>query len=210
MTVDMLTVCEEPGFRVPVFLPCWSHPRSGCVQEILPYGHHCPWPWVSHTHTHTHKRTHNNRSCVCPCSLGSVRVFDFLAKTELTVSRYNHSGTALIWAPPSVRVLVWNMNTDVICTDRNLTWSLSSGEPERRVTDDGFRRRGGPPVGAVQSPEAARGLWPGFQRRCRAAPETGFQASQWPSYCSGIWATWTHFSHRGKRWIVKMLVYAHK
>ncbi|XP_061733169.1 cilia- and flagella-associated protein 44-like [Nerophis ophidion] len=32
----------------------------------------------------------------------SVRVFDFLAKTELTCSRFSQGGTALHWAPPSV------------------------------------------------------------------------------------------------------------
>nr|XP_049595219.1 cilia- and flagella-associated protein 44-like isoform X3 [Syngnathus scovelli] len=32
----------------------------------------------------------------------SVRVFDFLAKTELISSRFNQGGTALHWAPPSV------------------------------------------------------------------------------------------------------------
>ncbi|XP_077441867.1 cilia- and flagella-associated protein 44-like isoform X1 [Vanacampus margaritifer] len=32
----------------------------------------------------------------------SVRVFDFLAKTELICSRFNQGGTALHWAPPSV------------------------------------------------------------------------------------------------------------
>ncbi|XP_042365640.1 cilia- and flagella-associated protein 44 [Plectropomus leopardus] len=32
----------------------------------------------------------------------SVRVFDFLAKSELTASRFNQGGTALSWAPPSV------------------------------------------------------------------------------------------------------------
>ncbi|XP_056259641.1 cilia- and flagella-associated protein 44 [Seriola aureovittata] len=32
----------------------------------------------------------------------SVRVFDFLAKTELTTSRFNQGGTALSWAPPMV------------------------------------------------------------------------------------------------------------
>uniref|UniRef100_A0A3B4XPH3 Cilia- and flagella-associated protein 44 n=1 Tax=Seriola lalandi dorsalis TaxID=1841481 RepID=A0A3B4XPH3_SERLL len=34
----------------------------------------------------------------------SVRVFDFLAKTELTTSRFNQGGTALSWAPPMVSV----------------------------------------------------------------------------------------------------------
>ncbi|XP_077352720.1 cilia- and flagella-associated protein 44-like isoform X2 [Festucalex cinctus] len=32
----------------------------------------------------------------------SIRVFDFLAKTELICSRFNQGGTALHWAPPSV------------------------------------------------------------------------------------------------------------
>ncbi|XP_071321915.1 cilia- and flagella-associated protein 44 [Trachinotus anak] len=32
----------------------------------------------------------------------SVRVFDFLAKTELTTSRFNQGGTAVSWAPPLV------------------------------------------------------------------------------------------------------------
>ncbi|XP_053196505.1 cilia- and flagella-associated protein 44 [Scomber japonicus] len=32
----------------------------------------------------------------------SVKVFDFLAKTELTTSRFNQGGTALCWAPPLV------------------------------------------------------------------------------------------------------------
>ncbi|KAG7498622.1 cilia-and flagella-associated 44 [Solea senegalensis] len=33
----------------------------------------------------------------------SVRIFDILSKTEVTTSRFNQGGTALIWAPPLVK-----------------------------------------------------------------------------------------------------------
>lgn len=69
--------------------------------------------------TYIRTYAHYNRHCVCvcPCSPGSVKVFDFLAKRELTSSRFNQGGTAISWAPPLVSVSVAKMYHATTCDE---------------------------------------------------------------------------------------------
>lgn len=114
ITVDVWSVCADSWSRVPVFLPRWTDPGPGCVEEIPPHGHNISRPWVTQMstpghvlHMFAHILTHTDTITVCLCSPGSIRVFDFLAKKELTTIRFSQGGTCLSWAPTLVSVLVW-------------------------------------------------------------------------------------------------------
>lgn len=52
-----------------------------------------------------------NSSCNLPPD--SVKIFDFLAKTEVTSSRFNQGGTTVLWAPPSVSLNMCHITATV-------------------------------------------------------------------------------------------------
>lgn len=96
-----------------------------------------PLPTVSHTFPRLHTyltQTHCNVTvcvCVCPCSPGSVKVFDYLSKRELTTSRFNLGGTAVRWAPPLVSLNIYHATThDVYSQNTDLMLAFRSTRVE--------------------------------------------------------------------------------
>ncbi|XP_071388965.1 cilia- and flagella-associated protein 44 [Centroberyx affinis] len=70
---------------------------------------------------------------------GSVKVFDFLAKTQLTTSRFKQGGTALSWAPPLV-----NQSGGLLVTgfEDGVVRLLELYNPQRLHAVAGLRRKG--------------------------------------------------------------------
>lgn len=48
-------------------------------------------------------------------TLDSVKVFDLLARNEVTSSRFNQGGTAVLWAPASVSLTMYDFTTGMDC-----------------------------------------------------------------------------------------------
>lgn len=147
-------------------------------------------------------------------TLDSVKVFDLLAKNEVTSSRFNQGGTAVLWAPSSVSLNMCHITTGKDCdcyfSGNGNKWISFLGGSQWRLTGDRFWGWGGPTAGTVRSSEAVHRHGLQSHRTGQASSQTGLQTPQCPCNCCCIWAKWKHLSYRGKKDLRKLAFFSFK
>lgn len=200
-------VVPFPGVLFCCWKSCWG-PSHSPLRTFTLMSSHSPPQWSPVDSLGQH-RISTTASTVMKgpnsvySTLDSVKVFDLLAKNELTSNRFNQGGTAVLWAPSSVSLNTYHMTTGKDChcqfSENDNKWIWFLGGSQWRLAGDRLWGWGGPTAGTVRSSEAVHRHWLQSHRTGHASSQTGVQTPQRPCNCCRIWAKWKHLSYRGKK-----------